>query len=132
MKLILILSTALIVFLFNSCIPTIDFGINLFPPKCEVTNIEEYDGSSMDFSKFAVTVKNEGFGRAYSTECDVILIKGDTVVDRSYSDFGELDSGDSLKKELWFTKVVNQTQYDSYEITLYWYDDDGNDYSKEY
>ncbi len=116
-------------FLIAGCDPNSDFGILSSPPKCQITNIEKDNASPGNFAKFVITVENTGDGAtAESVGCTIKLKKGNTIIDRGYAYFGSLNPGESAIDEAWFTEIQYQSEYDTYEIILYWYDANGGYY----
>lgn len=113
-------------FLFAGCDPNSDFGILFSPPKCEITNIKMENASPGNFAKFIITAENTGDGAtAENVGCTVKLKIGNTIIDRGSAYFGSLNPGESAIDEAWFSHITNQNEYDSYEITLFWYDANG-------
>ena len=131
MKIILSLIIVILIFLSLSCDPNSPTGILFSPPKCEITDIEKDNASPGQFAKFVMTAMNVGDGAtAYNAGCTVNLKNGNTIIDRGYAYFGTLNPGESAVAEAWFTQIDNQSQYQSYNIILYWYDAEGNYYSQ--
>lgn len=131
MKVIYRLIVMSLMFLSISCNPDSPLSVVFSPPKCEITNIQKYNASPGEFARFAITVINDGDGAtAFNSGCIVKLKKGNTIIDRGYAYFGDLSQGESAIDEAWFTNITNQSQYDSYEITLYWYDSQGTYYTQ--
>ena len=129
MKLLFKSTIVLSLFLMAGCDPNSDFGILFSPPKCEITNIEKDNASPGNFAKFVITVENIGDGAiAEDAGCTIKLKIGNTIIDRGSAYFGSLNPGESAIDEAWFTNITNQNEYDSYEITLFWYDSDGGYY----
>ena len=118
-------------FLFIGCDPNSDFGILFSPPKCDIVSIEKFDASPGNFAKFVITVKNTGDGAtAENIGCEIKLKKDNTIIETDYAGFGSLNPGESAIGEAWFTRITNNSQYDYYEIILYWYDANGGYYQK--
>jgi hypothetical protein len=128
MKRLIILLYIIPIILISGCSPDSLLGIIFSPPHCEITGIQKYDASPGQFAKFVITAKNTGEATAYNAGCNIKLKNGNTIIDWGYADFGTLESGESAIAEAWFTGITKQTDYQSYVITLYWYDADGGYY----
>jgi hypothetical protein len=128
MKRLLILINIIPLFLISGCSPDSLLGIIFSPPHCEVSGIQKYDAAPGEFAKFVITVKNNGEATAYDVGCSIKLKNGNTIIDWGNADFGTLESGESAIAEAWFTEITKQTDYQSYQMTLYWYDADNGYY----
>ena len=130
MKRIVWLLLAVPMFFSLSCSPDSTLGVLFDPPNCEITSLQKEDASPGQFAKFVITVKNGGSGAtAYNVTCLVKLKNGNTIIDRGSAYFGSLNTGESAVAEAWFSNITSQDQYQSYDITLYWYDAQGGYYS---
>ena len=98
---------------------------------CIIENLERYDATPGQFARFVITVTNISGSTLFNISCSVKLKIGDTIIDRGNVSFGSLDPGESAINEVWFSEISKHTDYEYYEITLYWQDDEGNYYENE-
>ncbi len=131
MKVIFSLLVIMLMFLSISCNPDSPLAVVFSSPKCEITYIEKYDSSLGEFTRFTITLINYDDGATtFNTGCIIKLKEGITIIDRGSAYFVALNQAESAVDKAWFSNILDQTQYDSYEISLYWYDSQGNYYTQ--
>lgn len=115
-------------FLFVGCNLDSLFGNATSSSACIVESVQKYDAAPGQFAMFVITVRNTSDATVFNVGCSVKLKNGNTIIDRGTGSFGSLDPEESAVDEVWFTEITTEADYQSYEITLFWYDENGQYY----
>ena len=109
--------------LLSGCSPDSPLSVLFSPPHCSVVSVKEVDGSDYSFAKIIVTVKNDGDGAtAYNIGCTIQLKNGSYIVETESGYFGTLQQGESTSDEILFANIKTRADYQTLNITLYWWD----------
>ncbi len=129
MKNIFKLLLFLILLLFSGCNPNSPLSVLFSPPKVDLVNTHDINATSSSFFQIVVTVKNDGSGAsACNVGCTIKLKNGNYKVESETGFFGTLNAGESTSDAVWFTNVKTSTDFQNVDITVYWWDSQGNYY----
>jgi hypothetical protein len=109
------------------------FSLLFSGPDCTISDLRRLDASPGNFAKSMFIVSNTGDGAtAFNIGLQVTLKTGNLIVDRTGIGVGDLNSGESIVAEVWFSSINSHSEYDRAEYYLWWYDAEGTYYDKQF
>ena len=119
--------------LFFSCDVNSPESLVFNSPKCSIISMSEISFEHYSYADMSVTIKNNGDGpTAFDVGCYIKLKNGNLILDDGYGDFGTLDEGEAREEGIRFYDLEESDKIGYMEIVIYWYDAEGDFYSKEF